>query len=60
MGKKNKYGPKARETIEQTMDQFKRCRLRSGQSNRKVSNREQALAIGISEARDKGYKVPKR
>jgi hypothetical protein len=56
---KNKYGPKARETIEQTMDQFKKGKLRSGRTNRKVSSRDQAVAIGISEARDKGYKVPK-
>lgn len=56
----NKYGPKARETIEQTMDQFKRGKLRSGRSNKKVTSRDQALAIGIEEARDKGYKVPKQ
>lgn len=56
----NKYGPKARETIEQTMDQFKKGRLRSGRTNRKVTSRRQAVAIGIEEARDKGYKVPKR
>jgi hypothetical protein len=56
---KNKYGPKARETIEQTMDQFKKGKLRSGQSNRKVASRDQAVAIGIDEARRKGYKVPK-
>ena len=55
----NKYGPKTRETIEQTMDQFKKGKLRSGQSNKKVTSRKQAVAIGLSEARDKGYKVPK-
>lgn len=56
----NKYGPKARKTIEQTMDQFKKGRLRSGQSNKKVTDRDQAIAIGITEARSKGYKVPKQ
>lgn len=56
----NKYGPKARKTIEQTMDQFKKGHLRSGQSNKKVTDRDQAIAIGISEARSKGYKVPKQ
>ena len=54
----NKYGPKARETIEQTMDQFKKGKLRSGRSKKKVTDRDQAIAIGIDEARDKGYKVP--
>jgi len=56
----NKYGPKARKTIEQTMDQFKEGKLRSGKSNKKVTDRDQAVAIGISEARQKGYKVPKQ
>lgn len=55
----NKYGPKARKTIEQTMDQFKQGKLRSGRSNKRVTSRDQAIAIGISEAREKGYKVPK-
>lgn len=54
----NKYGPKARKTIEQTMDQFKQGKLRSGKSNKKVTDQDQAIAIGISEARKKGYKVP--
>lgn len=55
----NKYGPKARKVIEQTMEQFKRGDLRSGSSNKKVTSRDQAVAIGIDEARRKGYKVPK-
>lgn len=55
----NKYGPKARKTIEQTMDQFKEGKLRSG-SGQKVTSRDQAVAIGIEEARDKGYKVPRK
>lgn len=55
----NKYGPKARKVIEQTMEQFKRGDLRSGQSNKQVTSHDQAVAIGIDEARRKGYKVPK-
>lgn len=55
----NKYGPKARKVIEQTLDQFKKSDLRSGRSNKRVTSRDQAVAIGIDEARRKGYKVPK-
>lgn len=55
----NKYGPKARRVIEQTMDQFKKGDLRSGRNNKKVTSHDQAIAIGIDEARRKGYKVPK-
>lgn len=54
----NKYGPKAKETIEQTMHRFKQGRLKSS-SGHKVDSRQQALAIGISEARSKHQKVPK-
>lgn len=55
----NKYGPKARKVIEQTMEQFKKGDLRNGRSNKKVTEQNQAVAIGIDEARRKGYKVPK-
>jgi hypothetical protein len=55
----NKYGPKAQEKIDKVMHEFKRGDLRSGKSNKKVTDRKQAVAIGISEAREKGYKVPK-
>ena len=54
-----KYSPKARETIEQTMEQFKRGKLKAGRSNKKVTSRDQAVAIGISEAANKTYKTPK-
>ncbi len=54
----NKYSPKARETIEETMEEFKDGKLRSGSSNQRVTSRKQALAIGISKAREKHYKVP--
>jgi hypothetical protein len=55
----NKYGPKAQEKIDKVMHEFKQGDLRSGKSNKKVTSRKQAVAIGISEAREKGYKVPK-
>ena len=55
-----KYGPKAQEKIEKTMHEFKKGDLRSGQSNKKVTSRKQAIAIGIDEARRTGAKVPKQ
>ncbi|HEU4984325.1 MAG TPA: DUF6496 domain-containing protein [Nitrososphaera sp.] len=54
----NKYGPKAQEKIEKTMDEFKSGKLKSGKSGRTVKNRKQAVAIGISKARKAGHKVP--
>lgn len=54
----NKYGPKAQRTIEETMEKYKHGGLKSGRSGNKVNSRQQALAIGISEARKKGYKTP--
>ena len=52
-----KYGPKATEKIGKTMREFKRGKLKSS-SGQKVKSREQAIAIGISQARRAGYKVP--
>jgi hypothetical protein len=52
-----KYGKKATEKIGRTMHEFKRGKLRSG-SGGKVTSRQQAIAIGISQARRAGYKVP--
>lgn len=52
-----KYGPKASEKIGQTMHEWKRGKLKSS-SGQKVKSREQAIAIGISQARRAGYKVP--
>ena len=54
-----KYGKKASEKVERTMHEFKRGKLRSG-SGGKVTSRAQAIAIGLSQARRKGYKVPPR
>jgi hypothetical protein len=54
----NKYGPKAQEKIHKVMEEFEQGKLTSGQSDKKVTNRKQAVAIGISEARKEGYKTP--
>ena len=54
-----KYGKKASEKVERAMHERKRGTLRSG-SGGKVSSRKQAIAIGLSEARDAGAKVPSR
>lgn len=53
-----KYSKKAQETIAGTMDKFKKGELKSGGSGKKVTNPKQAVAIGISEAREKHEKVP--
>jgi len=53
-----KYGPKAQKKIDMVMKEYKKGRLKSS-SGQKVKNPKQAVAIGISEARDAGYKVPK-
>ena len=55
-----KYGPKASERVESALHEMKRGRLRSGGSGHKVESREQAIAIGLSEARRAGAKVPRR
>ncbi len=54
----NKYGPKAQAKIDKVMDEYKKGTLKSGNSDQKVTNRKQAVAIGISEARKSGAKVP--
>jgi hypothetical protein len=55
-----KYGKKAAEKVERAMHERKHGTLKSGRSGRRVTSREQAIAIGLSEARDAGAKVPKR
>ncbi len=55
-----KYGPKAQKTVEQAMHKMKRGKLKSGRSGKTVKSRRQAIAIGLSEARKKGAKVPSR
>jgi hypothetical protein len=53
----NKYGPKAQDEIHKAMEELKEGTLKSG-SGKKVTDREQAVAIGISQARKKHYKTP--
>jgi hypothetical protein len=55
-----KYGKKAGEKVERAMRERKRGTLKSGSSGTRVKSRKQAIAIGLSEARDAGAKVPKR
>lgn len=54
----NKYGKKASQKVERAMHEMKQGKLRSGRSNKKVTDRKQAIAIGLSEARSEGAKVP--
>jgi hypothetical protein len=53
-----KYGKKAQETVKEAMKKFKKGELRSGKSTKRVRSRKQAIAIGLSESRKKGVKVP--
>jgi len=53
------YSPKASEKVEKTMHEMKEGKLKTG-TGKKVTNRKQAVAIGLSEAREAGAKVPKR
>lgn len=55
-----RYGRKASESVERAMRKRKRGTLESGRSGQKVRSRKQAIAIGLSEARKKGAKVPPR
>ena len=55
-----KYGPKAQEEVQEAMHEFKEGKLKSGKSKKKVTNPKQAIAIGLSQARKKGAKVPKK
>ena len=53
-----KYSKGSQKTVEEEMHKFKRGQLKSGRSGKTVKNRKQAIAIGLSEARKKGAKVP--
>jgi Family of unknown function (DUF6496) len=55
-----KYGKTAQIKVEKTMHEMKQGKLRSGGSGKKVTSRKQAIAIGLSEARQAGAKVPKQ
>jgi len=55
-----KYSEKAQEKVHETMHEMKEGKLRSGRSGKKVTDPKQAVAIGLSEARKEGVKVPKK
>ena len=55
-----KYGKKAQSKVERAMHERKRGTLKSGRSGKKVTSRKQAIAIGLSEARREGGKVPRK
>lgn len=57
---KRKYSSKASNAVEREMHEYKRGKLKSGRSGKKVKSRKQAIAIGLSEARAEGAKVPKK
>lgn len=57
---KKKYGKAARKTVKKVMRERKQGTLRAGRSKKKVKSRKQAIAIGLSEARASGAKVPAR
>ena len=55
-----KYSKSASKDVKSAMHKKKRGTLKSGRSGKKVASRKQAIAIGLSEARKKGKKVPKK
>jgi Family of unknown function (DUF6496) len=55
-----KYGKKAQAKVERAMHKRKKGTLKSGGSGKKVTSRKQAIAIGLSEAREAGAKVPRK
>jgi hypothetical protein len=55
-----KYGKEAQSKVKRAMHERKRGTLRSGRSGKKVTSRKQAIAIGLSEARREGSKVPRK
>lgn len=55
-----RYGAKASEKVKKAMRERKKGKLRSGRSGKKVTSRKQAIAIGLSQARRAGGKVPRK
>ena len=53
-----KYGEKSQKSVKRAVHEMKRGELKSGKSGKKVTNPKQAIAIGLSEARKEGKKVP--
>jgi len=56
----SKYGKKAQSKVKRAMHERKRGTLKSGRSGKTVKSRKQAIAIGLSEARKEGAKVPRK
>jgi hypothetical protein len=56
----SRYGRKAQKKVARAMHERKRGTLKSGRSGRRVTSRKQAIAIGLSEARRAGAKVPRK
>jgi hypothetical protein len=57
---RKKYGKKAQQKVKRAMHERKRGTLKSGRSGKRVKSRKQAIAIGLSEARRSGAKVPRK
>lgn len=55
-----KYGKKSQQKVKRAMHEMKKGELKSGKSGKTVTSRKQAIAIGLSEARKAGAKVPKK
>ena len=55
-----RYGKAAGRKVKRSMHEMKRGKLRSGRSRKKVTSRKQAVAVGLSEARRRGAKVPRK
>ena len=55
-----KYGKKAQRKVKRAMHERKRGTLKSGRSGKKVTSRKQAIAIGLSQARKAGAKLPRK
>jgi hypothetical protein len=55
-----KYGKKASDKVEKAMHDLKKGTLKSGRSGKKVTSKKQAIAIGLSQARKAGGKVPRK
>ena len=55
-----KYSAKAQSKVKKVMDEMKKGKLKSGRSGKKVTSRKQAIAIGLSEVRKAGVKVPRK
>lgn len=54
-----KYSKESQEQVKEALHEMKEGKLKSGKSGQKVTNPKQAIAIGLSEAREKGEKIPK-